>query len=122
MGIFLYRALYFGGYDTLKVRFFSEDLNFIYKWIAAQGITIFSGMCLYPLDTIRRRTIIQSGEKNKKYRNSFHCILTIFTEEGFKGFYKGFLTNGIRTCGSSLVLVLYDEFQKFAGVTARGSI
>ena len=122
VGIFLYRALYFGGYDTLKGSFFSESHNFVHKWIAAQGITIISGMCMYPLDTVRRRIIIQSGEITRKYKNSFNCINVIFCEEGIKGFYKGFLTNGFRTCGSSLVLVLYDEFQKFAGVTARGSL
>lgn len=121
VGIFLYRALYFGGYDTVKGCFFSENHNFIQKWIVAQIVTIMSGV-MYPLDTVRRRIIVQGGEQNKRYKNSFNCIRIMYTEEGFRGFYKGYLTNVIRTCGSSLVLVLYDEFQKYLGVSARGSL
>jgi len=120
VGIFLYRGLYFGGYDTIKASLLKEDSNFFFKWIVAQGITIMSGMFMYPLDTIRRRIIVQSGEVNKIYRNSFDCINKIYMQEGFFGYYKGFFTNAIRTCGSSMVLVLYDEFQKLAGVDARG--
>jgi len=120
VGIFLYRALYFGGYDTVKAKMMNEETNFFVKWTAAQSITIMSGMCMYPLDTIRRRIIVQSGEATKPYKNSFDCIRKIYLQEGFTGYYKGFLTNAFRTCGSSIVLVLYDEFQKIAGVDARG--
>lgn len=120
VGIFFYRALYFGGYDTVKAMLMDEKTNFFVKWIAAQSITIMSGMCMYPLDTIRRRIIVQSGEATKLYENSFDCVAKMYVQEGFKGYYKGFLTNAFRTCGSSIVLVLYDEFQKIAGVDARG--
>ena len=120
IGIFLYRALYFGGYDTFKAKMMNEETNFFVKWIAAQTITIMSGMCLYPLDTVRRRIIVQSGEANKLYKNSFDCIRKMYVQEGMKGYYKGFIANAFRTCGSSIVLVLYDEFQRIAGVDARG--
>ncbi len=121
VGIFPYRALYFGVYDTVKYSYMGENTYFVFKWFVAQMITIMTGMCMYPLDTIRRRLIVQSGEKDKLYKNSLDCIKKIFRQEGAKGYYKGFLTNAFRTCGSSLVLVLYDEFQKIAGVNARGN-
>ena len=120
VGIFQYRALYFGGYDSLKGRFMTDNHNFLQKWAVAQGITLISGFLVYPLDTVRRRIIIQSGETHKKYRNSFHCLSLILKEEGIKGYFKGFLANIFRMLGSSLVLVLYDEFQRMAGVSARG--
>ena len=44
----------------------------------------------------------------------------ILKEEGFYGLYKGYGTNALRTLGSSVVLVLYDEFQKVFGLEARG--
>lgn len=120
IGIFLYRALYFGGYDTFKASKMGESSNFFFKWMVAQIITVSSGICLYPLDTIRRRIIVQSGETNKNYKNALDCIVKMFYQEGFKGYYKGFLTNAFRTCGSSIVLVLYDELQKIVGVDSRG--
>lgn len=120
VGIFQYRALYFGGYDTFKGRFMTEKNNFFQKWFAAQIITIIAGFCCYPLDTVKRRIIVQSGEKHKLYRNSFHCFSLMYKEEGIRGYFKGFSANLIRNLGSSLVLILYDEFQKIAGVTARG--
>ena len=73
------------------------------------------------MDTVRRRIIVQCGENKRHYRNSIHCIKVIYLEEGFWGFYKGFGANAFSKIGSSLVLVLYDEFQKLVGVIARGS-
>lgn len=35
------------------------------------------------------------------------------------GFFKGNLSNVWRSLGSSLVLVLYDEFQKYLGGGAK---
>jgi len=123
-GMFLYRAFYFGGYDSLKGNLINKDTNFFVKWIFAQTITVFSGMCFYPLDTVRRRIMIESGksEKYKKYKNSMHCIKKIAAEEKMRGFYKGFGANIFRTSGSSVVLVLYDEIQKLLGFESRGNV
>ena len=46
----------------------------------------------------------------------------MYIQESSKGFYKGFATNVMKTSGSSIVLVLYDEFQKMFGVEARGKV
>ncbi len=58
--------------------------------------------------------MIESGKPKemKIYKNSFHCIYKMIKEEGYFGMYKGYATNAIRTVGSSVVLVLYDELQK----------
>lgn len=122
LGIFPYRAAYFGVYDTLKTNYLNDSSNFFKKWVMAQLITIGAGMCFYPLDTVRRRIMIESGKpiQTKKYSGSFHCYSTIIKEEGFFGLYKGYGTNIVRTFGSSVVLVLYDELQKMCGLEARG--
>lgn len=122
VGIFPYRAAYFGIYDTIKTRFLKDNNNFLVKWFMAQSVTIGAGLCLYPLDTVRRRIMIESGKPAhlKKYKNSWHCLYKIFKEEGYFGLYKGYGTNALRTLGSSVVLVLYDEFQKVCGLEARG--
>lgn len=46
------------------------------------------------------------------YSGTFDCAAKILKTEGVSGFFKGNLSNFWRSIGSSLVLVLYDEFQK----------
>lgn len=122
VGIFTFRAVYFGAYDTLKGSFIKKDTNFFVKWAMAQLITVCSSGLFYPLDTLRRRMMLQSGEAVPLYRNSIDCSIKILREEKFLGFYKGWGTNAIKMCGSSIILVLYDEFQKVLGLEARGGL
>jgi len=113
LGIIAYRACYFGGYDTLKRVFFSDGRNnsIFLKFLVAQAVTALSGLLSYPLDTVRRRLMMQSGRKEVMYTGTFDCIRKIRQNEGGKAFFKGALSNIFRGMGASLVLVLYDEFQ-----------
>ena len=56
--------------------------------------------------------MMNSGLEKKLYDNVFHCMGEMYRKEGIIGFYKGNLSNAIRSVGSSLVLVLYDEMHK----------
>jgi len=112
LGIIAYRACYFGGYDTLKRVFFSDGRgNILLKFMMAQAVTGVSGLVSYPLDTIRRRLMMQSGRKDVMYTGTIDCFNKILKNEGGKAFFKGALSNILRGMGASLVLVLYDEFQ-----------
>ena len=55
---------------------------------------------------------MNSGMKEKIYENTVDCVKKIYQKEGLKGFYQGCLMNLIRSVSNSLLLVLYDEFQK----------
>jgi solute carrier family 25 (adenine nucleotide translocator) protein 4/5/6/31 len=59
--------------------------------------------------------MMTSGQQQaeRKYTGTLDCAQKIFQTEGFTGFFKGNLSNFWRSLGSSLVLVLYDEFQKY---------
>ena len=57
--------------------------------------------------------MMNSGLKEKLYKNSIDCYHQIATKEGYRAFFKGNMTNSIRSFGSSVVLVLYDEIDKF---------
>lgn len=78
-------------------------------------MTSSSETLAYPLDTIRRRLMMESGkaQADRKYRGTVDCASKILSTEGVTGFFKGNLSNFWRSIGSSLVLVLYDELQKF---------
>lgn len=113
-GIFIYRAFYFGGYDAGKKLVFNEgeDVSFLKRFLFAQAITTSSETLSYPLDTIRRRLMMQSGRKEVMYTGTMDCYTKIMQHEGVKGFFSGNLSNCWRSVGSSLVLVLYDEIKK----------
>jgi len=58
--------------------------------------------------------MMESGkaENERQYKGTVDCGSKILAKEGVTGFFKGNLSNFWRSIGSSLVLVLYDEFQK----------
>ena len=112
---FIYRAFYFGLYDSGKQLIFTPKTNIATKFLFAQFVTIISGIISYPLDTIRRRIMMQSGTKVIIYTDTLDCIQKIYClEGGYKGFFKGNLSNIYRGFGASLVLVLYDEIQSLS--------
>jgi len=121
LGIIAYRACYFGGYDTAKRTLLSDPkTSVLFKFLVAQVVTTVSGLISYPLDTVRRRLMMQSGQKEVMYNGTADCFAKILKNEGGKAFFKGALSNIFRGAGASLVLVLYDEMQMyFAPVKAK---
>ena len=52
------------------------------------GVTVSAGLLSYPIDTIRRRMMMTSGEA-VKYKGSIDCTLQIVKNEGFMSLMKG---------------------------------
>jgi len=114
LGIIAYRACYFGGYDTAKRTLLADPKTpVLFKFIVAQAVTTISGLLSYPLDTVRRRLMMQSGGKEVLYTGTLDCFAKIYSKEGGKAFFKGALSNIFRGAGASLVLVMYDEMQAY---------
>lgn len=80
-------------------------------WMLAQFAETFSGTLTYPIDTVKRRLMMQNGLERNLYKGTIHCFTQIYKDEGRKAFYRGAFTNMIRGTGAALVLVLYDEIQ-----------
>uniref|UniRef100_A0A158Q873 ADP/ATP translocase n=1 Tax=Elaeophora elaphi TaxID=1147741 RepID=A0A158Q873_9BILA len=113
-GIIIYRAAYFGMFDTVKTLVAGEKkLNFFLAWMIAQVVTVSSGVLSYPWDTVRRRMMMQSGRKDILYKNSLDCAMKIIKDEGASAMFKGALSNVFRGTGGALVLAIYDEIQKY---------
>ncbi|KAF1764140.1 hypothetical protein GCK72_004087 [Caenorhabditis remanei] len=113
-GIIIYRAAYFGLFDTTKTLFSPDgkQLNFFASWAIAQVVTVSSGILSYPWDTVRRRMMMQSNRKDILYKNTMDCLKKITRDEGTMALYKGALSNVFRGTGGALVLAIYDEIQK----------
>ena len=117
VGIIAYRAAYFGMFDTGKAVLFADakKANFFAMWGFAQIVVVSAGIVSYPLDTVRRRLMMQSGKKaaDIQYTGTMDCFRKIAAQEGPKAFFKGSLSNVIRGTGGALVLVFYDKIQAY---------
>jgi len=107
-GIIIYRAIYFGAYDTAKSQF--DAPSFLTRFAIAQTVAASSVTVAYPFDTVRRRLMMMSGtEGEKMYKGTLDCWRKIVKDEGAKALFKGNFTNVLRSIGCALVLVGYDE-------------
>ena len=88
VGIFLYRGAYFGLYDTLKPIVMGDSNSLLASFALGYIVTISSGLLSYPVDTVRRRMMMTSGEA-VKYKGSIDCTIQILKHEGFMSLMKG---------------------------------
>jgi len=111
VGIIVYRGLYFGVYDSVKPLLPKQyQNNFLISFLLGWAITIGAGLASYPLDTVRRRMMMTSGEA-VKYKSSLHAMKEIAAKEGAKSFFKGAGANILRAIAGAGVLAGYDQLQ-----------
>ncbi|KVH97086.1 Adenine nucleotide translocator 1 [Cynara cardunculus var. scolymus] len=112
VGIIVYRGLYFGLYDSLKPVILVGDLqdsffaSFALGWVITNG----AGLASYPIDTVRRRMMMTSGEA-VKYKSSMDAFTQILKNEGAKSLFKGAGANILRAIAGAGVLSGYDKLQ-----------
>ena len=76
VGLFIYRGLYYGVYDSLKPLLLDENSSFARRFCLAYCVTIFAMQMSYPFDTLRRRMMLTSGT-GRHYPSSLHCLKEI---------------------------------------------
>jgi len=117
VGIIPYRGVYFGLYDTLNSQnpYKKETgaMGILSKFAVAQFTAISAGYASYPMDTVRRRLQMQSEKPVEEwiYAGTMDCFKKIIAEEGVTSLFKGAGANALRTVGSAMVLVLYDQLK-----------
>jgi len=112
LGIIVYRGLYFGMYDSIKPVVLVGPLegNFLASFLLGWTVTTGAGIASYPLDTIRRRMMMTSGEA-VKYKSSVDAARKIIAAEGVKSLFKGAGANILRGVAGAGVLSIYDQAQ-----------
>jgi len=121
-GIIVYRGLYFGLYDSVKPVVLTGSLegSFLASFLLGWVVTTGSGLASYPLDTVRRRMMMTSGQA-VKYTSSLQAFRQIVAQEGVKSLFKGAGANILRGVAGAGVLSMYDQVQmllfgkKFSG-------
>ncbi|KAK3423047.1 hypothetical protein EUGRSUZ_G03387 [Eucalyptus grandis] len=112
VGIIVYRGLYFGMYDSLKPVLLTGTLqdsffaSFALGWLITNG----AGLASYPIDTVRRRMMMTSGEA-VKYKSSLDAFSQILKNEGARSLFKGAGANILRAVAGAGVLAGYDKLQ-----------
>uniref|UniRef100_A0A7E5A078 ADP/ATP translocase n=1 Tax=Panagrellus redivivus TaxID=6233 RepID=A0A7E5A078_PANRE len=109
------RAIFFGLFDTLRCTSVTDpkNLSFVATWCLAQTCIVTSSLIGYPMDTVRRRLMMDAGKKEKQYKGSLDCWRSILRNEGPSGFFRGALTNSFKTTSGAMVLAIYYEAQKY---------
>jgi len=80
------------------------------------GLSGMSALCFtYPTDLIRRRLQLQGYHKNvPKYSSIIDCIQKIKINDGYSGFYRGFIINLIKIIPTMAIqFTLIENFQNF---------
>jgi len=122
VGIIVYRGLYFGMYDSLKPVILVGNMkdSFFGSFFLGWGITIGAGLASYPIDTIRRRMMMTSGQA-VKYASSLQAFQEIVKNEGVKSLFKGAGANILRAIAGAGVLAGYDQMQMIVFGKTYGS-
>merc|ERR1712181_26461 len=110
VGIFIYRGMYFGMFDTLKPMLLGADAGVFLSFFLGWAVTVTAGLMSYPIDTVRRRMMMTSGG-GVKYKGSMDCFLQVTKNEGFMSLMKGAGANILRGVAGAGVLAGFDKFQ-----------
>lgn len=111
VGIIVYRGCFFGFYDSLKPIMLGENAGLVVSFMLGYVVTIGSELMAYPIDTVRRRMMMTSGEA-VKYRGAIHCASEIVRKEGGMALMRGAGANMIRGVAGAGVLAGFDKFKE----------
>merc|ERR1712036_67056 len=111
VGIFVYRGMYFGLYDSLKPMLLGDKPSAFLSFFLGWAVTIVSGLMSYPIDTVRRRMMMTSGT-GVVYKGSIDCFSQVLKNEGFMSLMKGAGANVLRGVAGAGVLAGFDKFKE----------
>merc|ERR1712169_130422 len=92
--------------DVYRKTIASDGIAGLYRGFMPSG----AGIAAYPLDTIRRRMMMTSGEA-VKYKNSLDAARQIIAANGVKSLFNGAGANILRGVAGAGVLSICDQLQ-----------
>ena len=106
--IFILYILDYTDLAVFEICWFQDSFfaSFALGWLITNG----AGLASYPIDTVRRRMMMTSGEA-VKYKSSLDAFSQILKNEGAKSLFKGAGANILRAIAGAGVLAGYDKLQ-----------
>ena len=117
LGAFVYRASYFGLYDTAK-EFMGEQI--LANFGAAFAITTFSKIIGHPIDAVRRSMTMESLQSESQGPKFLASFAKIYKAEGLGGLFKPSLSINLNSFTQVLMLFTYDHLQVALRNARRG--
>ncbi|UJR06691.1 hypothetical protein I4U23_010977 [Adineta vaga] len=120
---------YKGLIDVYKKTFATDGIAGLYRepllgsnpdlfllFLHGYGVTVTSGLISYPVDTIRRRMMMTSGQA-VKYKGLIDCMLHIIRNDGVISLFKGAGANILIGIAGAGVLAGFDKLvQVYTGI------
>lgn len=120
MGVAPYVAINFTLYEKIRDHMDNSPADYsnpVWKLSAGAFSSFVGGVLIYPLDLLRKRYQVASmagGELGFQYSSVTRALISIFTNEGFFGAYKGLTANLYKIVPSMAVSWLcYDTLKDF---------
>ena len=120
-GIVMYRAPYFGIFDTLKeINPFKKDrgvMGFASKFAIAQTTALLAGLISYPFGLITGRFVVANAPgvaTDGKHVTLGDVYRSLKDGRGVRGLWRGWPSQFTCTVTSALVLIGYDEIKRSA--------
>lgn len=112
IGVVPYSSLDLGTFNTLKdlyIRYYSDAPSAFTLLYCGMISGIFSQTCTYPFNLVRTR--LQNQEPgDEMFKGMRDCFRKTVKKEGFKGLYRGLLSNYVRSVPA--VAISYTVFEK----------
>ena len=110
----MYRGFFFGIFDSLKPYVLRDkwEHSFIAAFFLGWFVDAGAGIVAYPIDTVRRRMMMTSGEA-VKYKGAVDCARQILVKEGVKSFFRGAGTNMVRSVAGAIVLAGFEQLKHY---------
>ncbi|CAD8137007.1 unnamed protein product [Paramecium octaurelia] len=112
---FIYKACYFGGYDTGQYIIWGDqlakrnELN-LSNFLLAQLVVSSSELLVHPLDTARKQIMLNSASCQQF--GLFDYIFNIYKKGGIREIFKGYIPIKPRQLVPSTQLLIYDKLQQ----------
>merc|ERR1719247_2185346 len=93
-----------GFYDAGKQVFFKDggqNTSVFLKFGLALCVDISAAVFAYPVDTVRRRLMMQSGSTKVEFDGAGSAVRHIYRKEGVGGFFRGCMANNVRAIASA---------------------
>jgi Mitochondrial carrier protein len=76
----------------------------------------FSKICVYPVDTVKRRLQAQAffpaSQHQKYYAGMWDCIITVYRQEGVTSFYRGMVPSVLKTAIATSLTFAFFRWTK----------